>query len=235
MASQSTKWSARERLPVCPACGCVDQVQRVSAVCKAGSATTRGIADTRGSYWGYGRSGAFWGSSQATTATEENYATELSQVLAAPLAPRYRHPWGIVSSLLLIAVLLSGWWAVTEAPGLHCAPSGGRTICWDHQGSLFMESATGMTPDPGTFARSLQVGLVILPVSLLVGLLALRRQLGVRRRQRFEVDYAAWQQIYAWWEHINYCHRCDGVFAPGERRMLPPASWQAYCPAQSAV
>ena len=103
-------------------------------------------------------------------------------------------------------------------------------MCWDHQGNLFMESASGMNPDPGAFARGLQVGLILLPVTLLVGLLAIRRHLSVRGRRHFEAEYAAWQQIYAWWEYLNYCHRCDGVFAPGDRQLLPPADWQAYCP-----
>ncbi len=222
--------SPPQRAPVCPGCGRVDQVQRVSAVCKAGSATTQGIARTRGSFWGYGRGGATWGYTQATTVTDEDHTTELSQLLALPAAPSYHNPWGLVSTLLAIAVLLSGWMAIAEAPGLHCAISGQRTVCWDGQGNPFVGSATGTTPDPGAFARWVRIGLVALPVSLLAGLLGLRWRLGVRRRHRLQSDYQSWQRVYAWWQVLCYCHRCDRVFAPGERKLLSTADWIAYRP-----
>jgi hypothetical protein len=203
-----------KRSLICPDCGCLDQVQRVSAICKAGSATTRGTARSRGNFWGYSRGGALWGSIRSSTVLEEDHATELSQVLAPRAAPLYHHPWGLVSTLLLIAVLLSGWMAVAEAPGLYCAPDGQQTVCWDGHGSRFLASAAGTTLDPAAFARLVRGGLVALPMILLAGLLALRWRLGVRRRQRFEADYRSWQQAYAWWQDLRYCHRCDGVCWP---------------------
>jgi hypothetical protein len=215
---------------VCPSCGHLDQVQRVSAVWRSGSATTWGIARIRGSFWGYGRGGAIWGSTQGTTTIEEDHATELSEALAPPVAPRYHNPWGLLSTLLLIAVLLSGWLAIVEAPGFHCASSGQRTICWDGQNSAPVQSALGITPDPVAFARWVQLGLVALPVSLLAGLLVLRWRLRARRRRRFQIDYQAWQEAHTSWSDLCYCHRCDGVFAPGERQLRSPAECSADFP-----
>jgi len=228
-------WSPPERAPRCPGCGRLDQVQRVSAVCRAGSATTRGVVRSKGSFWGLGRGGAMWGSIRATTVSEEAHASELSAVLAPPAAPTYHNRWGLVSTIVVITILLSGWMALAEAPGLHCATGDQRTVCWDGRGSMFVESAIGTTPDPGTFARLVQVGLVALPVTLLTGLLALRWRLGVRRRRRFKADYHAWQELRTSWASLRYCHRCDGVFAPGERQLQAPSDWTALCPEFAAV
>ncbi len=176
-----------------------------------------------------------WGAIESATVINEDHATELSETLAPPAAPHYHNSWGVVSTLLLIGVLLSGWMAIAEAPGLHCAPGGQRTVCWDGQGSMFVESAPGTNPDPGTFAPWVQVGLVALPVSMLAGLLVLRWRFGVRRHRRFQAEYHAWQRVYEWWDRLHYCHRCGGVFALGSRHLLSPSDWAAHRPGQSAM
>jgi hypothetical protein len=95
-------------------------------------------------------------------------------------------------------------------------------VCWHYQGSQVLATAYGKALDPVGLVRWLSVGLVVLPGSLLTGLLSLRRQLSVRRRRRYQADYDAWQHESAQWENRYYCHRCDFVFASGERRRLPP-------------
>jgi hypothetical protein len=197
--------------------------------------------------WSGDALGSIGGTFRATTHATGEHATLLSQALAPPAEPLYANPWGIVSVLLLILALLlallSGGLALSVVPGLQCAydppmstcrlvgtsciagaTTGGRvvdvpqrTVCWHDQGSQVLTTAYGSALDPVALARWLSVGLVALPASLLAGLLTLRRQLGARRRRRFRADYNAWQHTYAEWEREYYCHRCDGVFAPGER------------------
>jgi hypothetical protein len=148
---------------------------------------------------------------------------------------------GIFSVLLLILALLSGGLALSVMPDLQCAydppmstcrlvgsscvagATGGkvvhvpqRTVCWHYQGSQVLATAYSAALDPAGLARWLSVGLVALPASMLAGLLALRRHLRTRRRRRFRVEFGAWQQAYDRWERQYYCHRCDGVFVPGE-------------------
>lgn len=57
-----------------------------------------------------------------------------------------------------------------------------------------LATAYGKALDPAALARWLSVGSVALPASLLAGLLTVRRQLGARRRRRYQADYDAWQQ-----------------------------------------
>jgi hypothetical protein len=165
----------------------------------------------------------------STTSVEEVHATELSAALVPPDAPCYHKPWGLLSTLLLIAVLLFSCLAVAEAPGFHCIASGQRTVCSDGRGGPPVQSAPGITPDPIAFARWVQRGLVALPICMLAGLLAQRWRVRVRSRRHFQVDYQLWQQANALWADLQYCHRCDGVFTPGARQLLSLAEWSTGC------
>jgi hypothetical protein len=49
-----------------------------------------------------------WGSIRATTVTEEAYSSELRDALAPPDAPTYQNRWGLISTIVVIAVVLSG-------------------------------------------------------------------------------------------------------------------------------
>src|SRR5689334_12512605 len=89
--------SRSSRVPACPECGCIDQIQRVSAVYAAGRSTAEGMAQTQGRFangvWKGDVPGGIGGSFRATTRSSEERATLLSQALAPPAEPLYTNPW----------------------------------------------------------------------------------------------------------------------------------------------
>jgi hypothetical protein len=214
--------SMPQQMLACPNCHRIDQVQRVSALVKAETASIRGRGHTAGRFGGaswYGRFGAVGGSFSATTEISGQQATALGEALAPPNEPIYVHRWGVLSILLLILGLMAGWLAATTVPGLYCAydPPGvsGRTACWNGQGSLFLQTKVGQTPSPAVLKTAADVVLIALPLGLLGGVVALRVLTGKRRRRRYHQAYQAWEQEYARWQQRHYCHRCDVVFEPG--------------------
>lgn len=46
--------------------------------------------------------------------------------------------------------------------------------------------------------------------------------------RRYEQMTPVWNRAAAIWEHLCYCHRCDGIFLPSTARLYPPESIQQY-------
>jgi len=216
----------------CPGCRRLDQVQKVSALVKAGSASSSAAGRAAGRFagggWYGGRLAGMGGSFSATIETSGEQTSALSLALAPPNEPLLVDRLGLSSILLLILALVVGWLALATVPGLHCAygPPGllARTACWDGRGSMLLEMQAGQTPNPEALARLVTGSLVALPVVVLTCLAALRTIVGRRRRRAFRDAHQAWQEAHERWQGLYYCHRCDGVFEPGDTSSLIPTA-----------
>ena len=214
----------------CPGCRRLDQVQKVSALVRAGSAFTSGTGRATGRFGGSGWNGAqltgMGGSFSATTETSGEHSSALSQALAPPNEPHRTDRLGLPSMLLLILALVVGWLALATVPGLHCAYDPPnlpvRTACWDSRGGLVLEMQAGQMPNPAVQTRVVGGCLIALLVVVLACLAVLRSATGRRRRRRFRDAHQAWEQAYERWQRFYYCHRCDGVFEPGDTASLVP-------------
>ena len=216
----------------CPGCRRLDRVQKVSALVKAGSTSSYGTGRATGRFGGGGWNGGhltgMGGSFSATMETSGEHASALSRALAPPNEPLLDDRLGLPSILLLILELVSGWLALATVPGLHCAydPPGlpVRTACWDSRGGVVLEMQAGQMPNPEVLTRLVGGSLIALPVVVLACLAALRTIVGRRRRRAFRDAHQAWQQAYERWQRLYYCHRCDGVFEPGDTSSLVPTA-----------
>ena len=215
----------------CPLCRHIDQVQKISALVQAERATFHGAGRATGRFaaggWSGARLGALGGSFSATTDVSGEQSTALSQALAPPTEPLTVDRWGVIPILLLILALVAGWLALATVPDLRCgydlpnAPT--RTVCWEGQGSMFLEMRVGQMPNPELLTQVVDGALVMLPTGLLAGLVVLRVASGRRRRRKFQRAHHAWQREYDRWQRLYYCHRCDAVFEPGATPSVAPA------------
>lgn len=199
----------------CPQCHYMDQVQKVSSVFGAGTASSAMSGTVNSVGFGVaGGGGAAFGAvtnSFGTASFSGQSQTMLSRHLAPPPQPTYRSPWGVWSVLGLIACLV----------GLSCTlPYILSGIAYSTQG-----------PRTANSAAAFGVGGLICSAAFLLGAVAIvvgNVSAGRSRMQRVRQQMPIWEMAYARWHQLYYCHRCDGVFAPGRTALIPTPYMPSY-------
>jgi hypothetical protein len=80
------------------------------------------------------------------------------------------------------------------------------------------------TAGMGIVGGMLALGVLGLCVAAIVGMIvAYQRGVPGRRMRHME-----WQRQMSKWDALYYCHRCDGVFAPGVTPLLPTYAMRGY-------
>lgn len=172
----------------------MDAVQKVSAVYESGRSRAQmsGVA--------FGMAGSNDISYAILKGTQQ---TELSRLLAPPRKPA--HPGGLVVTLalILVACLLLGCVLPTLLQLLLSIAK--------------QPHSTWQGPD-------MVLLLVIGGLSLLGILLAVRSELKKvpLRHAREQAELTNWQKAIVRWRQLSYCHRCGGVFSPGQARLVNP-------------
>lgn len=49
-----------------------------------------------------------------------------------------------------------------------------------------------------------------------------------KERAWAEKETPHWQKLMAKWNSLYYCHRCDGVFFPGQSHLIPSVRMKDY-------
>jgi hypothetical protein len=184
----------------CPYCQRIDNVQKVTAIVSAGIST--------GTYRGYA-DGAGYTSHGPVVMDEAIYLsgssqTYLSRILAPPNQPIYQSNEGCIIVILAIGSLLVIWFGIAVA----------------------VSSLGTFFPTSITFASII----IALITSLVLGMGCIfvsKRFIKANRKMfepelaRFHYDLERWQRAIARWQELYYCHRCDGVFFPGQLYLVP--------------
>ncbi len=189
----------------CPNCLRADNVQKVSAIVSAGTSFS--------TYTGYGSGVGY--SSDGGVAIDEvvtfsgSSQTALSSLLSPPTQPTYSSSWGgvIFATIVILAVLVIILLLIpTYVLNLINPANAGYSL-----------------QDYGQSILAL-IGLVIIAPLCVWALVAIYRY----TKRKNALNYAQymdqmphWQSAMAKWEDLFYCHRCDGVFLPGQSFFVP--------------
>lgn len=179
----------------CPHCQRVDSVQKVSSIVSAGTSygTYSGFADGIG-YTAYGQ--VMMNDYIMVSGSNQ---TELSRWLVPPQRPPSASltemifsPQGLVISIVLLLFGLPMGYLVV----------GTTLLDWQ-----FLFSFSG-------FVMAL---IAVSPVLAFLRAWHITRS----RRIRAEILLPQWQRAISTWQQLYYCHRCDGVFLPGQTFLFP--------------
>ena len=187
---------------VCPKCGQVDQIQKLTAIVSAGTRRTVGTTTTSGRTNVYNRDFEYAGNAYSSSSTQVNTVarTALAQKLSPPQCPSQPiEPSDDVSivkvaAMLFVVVLIS------------CV-----ILILSDSWPLFC----------GSF----------LVVSFVLGGLIgyLERPEAKRKEEHYQLmmkSYSEmlpeWERMYKQWEQMYYCYRDDVVFIPEEEAYVTP-------------
>lgn len=180
----------------CPQCYRVEQVQKVTAVVDSGTSHGMYSGTTTGVGYTFGGGVSV---AQGRTTISGTTQTALSQQLTPPKKPSY----GASEVVGIGGTLLFGF------IGFYSFING-------------LGSASSCSYDPSQCSGLSAVIAGPLICLLLVGLVifgAIRMHASEKRKAAVEIP--RWQRAMARWEQLFYCHRCGGVFLPGERFLVP--------------
>ena len=196
----------------CPNCLRADNVQKVSAIVNAGTSFS--------TYTGYGSGVGY--SSHGEIVIDEvvtfsgSSQTALSDLLSPPTQPIFQG-WGCGVIFANMVILLA---LVILLP-------------------LILQSLQNLI-NPANVGHSLQdygqsilafIGLGIIAASCVWALVAIhryaKRENAIKHAQ-FSAQMFHWQRAMAKWVDLFYCHRCDGVFLPGQPFLVPTIDMMDY-------
>ncbi len=192
----------------CPGCRDDTAIQKVSAIVGAGTST--------GAYTGGGQGvGYTFGHGGGITVTQNQMTlaggsqTLLAQRLSLP--PRPTPASGVTPGDILAALGGIG--------------GGGFFVYL----ALSVGANLPIDADTANYVVAWAVGIVGAIIATLCVLalywMYLRRQRAIARYNR---TTPLWNRAAAIWVHLFYCHRCDGIFLPGEQVLYPPEVVQGY-------
>lgn len=187
----------------CPNCYQTDQVQKVSSVIGAETSLGTLAGPTGGVGYTFGRHGgiiAIGGYTRLTGGSQ----TLLGKRLSPPSPPDYRFRGGcsclLGSILAAVAIAFAGALISERIYGSQPTYTVNNT----------------MTPAGAVIAGGLGVALVVF-----VALIARILVLWVSGRKRTAQSIPHWQRAIGVWDQLYYCHRCDGVYVPGQSPLVP--------------
>lgn len=189
----------------CPNCLRADNVQKVSAIVNAGTSFS--------TYTGYGSGVGY--SSHGVVAIDEvvtfsgSSQTALSSLLSPPAQPIYQGlGCGVILATMVILLAL--------AILLLLIPQSVQNLINPANAGYF-------SPDYGQSILAL-IGLGIIAAACVWALVAIfryaKRENALNYAQ-FSAQMLHWQRAITKWEDLFYCHRCDGVFLPGQTFLVP--------------
>lgn len=193
---------------VCPQCGQIDQVQKVTAVVSNGSSTGliagRGAGNASNTR---GMEAVATGNAVLAGATQ----TILGQRLLPPVEPKYEDDSTITVDIRAMEVVFV-FGAVVLA--IYVIASVLADKRWAQDGQV--------------------PGVVLASIVLVAGgmyFLATARQRSSNKRIRkaaFKSEHSRWEKAMLGWHQLYYCHRDDGVFRPGDTTLTPTDRMREY-------
>jgi hypothetical protein len=181
--------------PICPQCGEIDCVQKVSAIVK--QETVRGKTSTLGAM--VGMIGDTLALGDVNTTSKHHSQSGLAEKLRRPKQPE-------TSPLFSRFYLLAGFGAFL----LLCFIVGLK--------SLIEESGTGQM-------FLIACGCLFVPALLCWIVAYRMRRKWPEAKQLDEEKLREWQEQIEVWNDSYYCRRCDGTFELGKRRLREPGEW----------
>jgi hypothetical protein len=179
---------------ICPRCGMMDHVQKVSALVTAGASTSYG--SSAGYMTGYAGRGYGVVTAYGQMYQAGSQQTLLSERLAPPSAPQLGPAWTADDT---VAVLILGFIA----------------LCL----FLLLLLDAAITND-----QSVAVYGALLALPFVAGAGVLVKRAATRhksKRAEWKEEYAEWQAMMAKWEELYFCWRDDAVFIPGNSPAIP--------------
>ncbi|ACU77437.1 hypothetical protein Caci_8619 [Catenulispora acidiphila DSM 44928] len=176
----------------CPRCSRVDQVQSVAAVHMAGKSSSVGVSATLGHI---SRGGLF----EALTLSGTSSSTELSASLEPMPTVSSGTGRKVVAILGLVLTAIYTIWGLAQSG----------------------QSQTGYIGDePVTVNSGVNPGAVLAVAGVLSLCFALLLQSGLRAGRRYRAIQDGTPRVLELWNAAWFCHRCGGVFIPGEHHLM---------------
>jgi len=187
---------------VCPKCGQVDQIQKLTAIVSAGTHRTVGTIATYGRTNVYNRDFEYTGNAYSSSSTQVNTVarTELTQKLSPPQRPNQPiKPSDDVGTIeIVIGLIISTL--------ILCV------IAFSIDSWLWMGVSCIAVPAV---------------IGVLIGWLTLPKS--QEREERYQLmmkEYLEilpqWEKMHKQWEQMYYCYRDDVVFIPGRETYAKP-------------
>ena len=186
----------------CPNCLRVDNVQKVSAIVAAGTSvgTYAGYADGIG----YTSQGPVIMDDYITINTRRQ--TTLSRLLSPPIRPGAGAFFSTPEAGQAIGGLI-----VMALFGLGI----GYVEC-----SMITTDPTYLTSITGLVLAGITIFCCAVPVWFILSLCC--------RSIEAKAQMPHWQRAMATWQHLFYCHRCDGIFLSGQPYLVPTAQMMEF-------
>ena len=201
---------AIEGTPLCPRCGQLDAVRKVSSI------VTEGVSV--GQYQSVAP--VQWqGKTYYLPAQRDvSFSTVLAQRLAPPRQPQKpKIRSSFVSSIIMMGLIVPSCFVmalvlglIESALGIRDFASTGPGIC------LFLV---------GTVVVATLLVLAIPPTR---SMLTRERQDNMQRLEKYNLRVRKWPQAVDRWQQLHYCGRCDGVFIPGQGRFVPIEQMESF-------
>jgi hypothetical protein len=196
-----------QNLIVCPKCGRVDAIRKVTSIVDEGTTYTESnrlgmsiSGDDTQFYSGFGRSVS---------------RTELASALASPHKPT--QPFR------------QGWSGIFPNFHWNCA---GSILGLMILGAVCSFPLLFTTYRENPLLIFVPVIIVILAATILIrwAWLSNRRETKSLREAQaaYPVQVEQWKRAHERWERLYYCHRDDGVFIPAQTRLIPVNQMQAF-------